>query len=94
MYTGIVEDFERTWGSGIGILVLKDGTRIPCENGPTVRALEACYPGFITDGHVVDVEAIKGQSIQYELTDWGTLAWLLPDGFSEETERSPFELPL
>lgn len=78
MYTGVIEDFSGGWNSGIAILSLTDGTHVPCENGPTVRALNDAYPGFIRDGHTVDVSVIRGREIAYEMTEYGIMAGFMP----------------
>ena len=88
MYKGTIKGFWGIWSSGLGSLELEDGTEIPCENGPIIRALDAYYPGFITMGHEVNVKAIKGQEIVYELSNWGTLASFCP---TEEYEEPSLE---
>lgn len=65
-----------TWGSGIFTLVLEvDGRRayITAENGPTVRALAAIFPNVILPGHRVNVAALEGQQIQFEVDEIGLL---------------------
>lgn len=78
MYTGVIEDFSGGWNSGIAILSLTDGVHIPCENGPTVRALEEAYPGFIGEGHTVNVDVIRGKEIAYQMTDYGLMSGFIP----------------
>ena len=55
---GRIVGFLGTWGSGIGYLrlELEDGGEVdvPCENAPTMRALESAFGGVIGEGHVVD----------------------------------------
>lgn len=67
-------------GSGLANLIIEteNGKEIVCcDNAPTVRALNALFPGFITDGHTVDNDVIKGQEIEYEMDDMGlVLAWI------------------
>lgn len=79
--------FAGSWGSGIGYLVLENSkgkqVRIPCENGPTVRALDACF-GVIGPGHCVDLnsECFKNKvEIYYAVDDLGLLS-----GFTPATE--------
>jgi len=75
---GKIVSFRGTWGSGLATLTVCVENRLKilyCDNGPTVRALEALFPGFISKGHTVDNGVIKGQEIGYELDDMGlTLA--------------------
>lgn len=80
MTRGKIKWFYGTWGSGLGTLVVEtEGgiDRIPCDNGPTVRALDAMFPGFIAEGHTVDNSVIEGQEIEYE-TDGLVLTALYP----------------
>jgi hypothetical protein len=66
--------FKGTWGSGIATLTVYANNRFKilyCDNGPTVRALNALFPGFIAKGHTVNNDMIKGQEIDYELDDMG-----------------------
>jgi hypothetical protein len=78
--------FEGSWGSGMATLVLKDMggnlIEIPCDNGPTVRALASMFEDVITPGHCVNQSAIRGKRILYHLDDiMGMLDWMnLPDG--------------
>lgn len=74
--SGVVLDFFANHMSGIATLLLKvNGKRvaIPCENGPTCRALDQMYPGFIVPGHNVDVGVIRGERLRYSMTDYGVL---------------------
>ena len=78
MEQGKIIGFQGSWGSGLGYLVLEGGIAIPCDNGATVRALDACFGGVITDTHTVNNDAIRGKEIVYE-TDWlGLLEWFAP----------------
>lgn len=78
MERGTIVELRGSWGSGIATLVLdtdKGRVYVPCDNGITVRALNAAFPGFITDGHCVDNSVIEGQEIAYATDDLGlTLA--------------------
>lgn len=51
---GVIERFAGSWGSGLGWLTIS-GETVPCENGPTVRALENAFGGVIRDGHTAEV---------------------------------------
>lgn len=54
---GSILEFRGSWSSGIGYLVFQDESgdtvSVPCENAPTVRALEACFGNVIAGGHTV-----------------------------------------
>ena len=69
---GVIEAFQGSWGSGLGFLVIS-GVPVPCENGSTVRALEACFGNVIGDAHSVDNEngGHVGQEIFYSMDDFG-----------------------
>lgn len=93
MYRGTIKGFEGSWGSGIAFLLVDreidreaapERERIPCDNGPTVRALDAAYPGFIAEGHTVDSSAITEHEIYYAYDDMG----LMLAGFSPVEEAS------
>lgn len=75
---GKIVSFKGSWGSGLATLTVCVENRLKilyCDNAPTVRALDALFPGYIINGHRVDNEIIKGQEIGYELDDMGlTLA--------------------
>ena len=76
MKTGIIKDFQGSWGSGVATLVLKVGRKtetIHCENAPTVRALASMFPGVIVEGHCVNVDALRGQRVQFALDDMGLM---------------------
>jgi len=77
MNHGVIDGFSGSWGSGLGYLII-DGVPIPCENGPTVRALEACFGGVIAPGHTVAQETIVGKEIRYSVSPWGTLEAFSP----------------
>jgi len=80
---GKVIGFGGSWGSGLGTLSIEDEEgyihNIPCDNGPTVRALEDAFGNFITENHTVDTKSIKGKKIFYEITDYGLLAGFTPE---------------
>jgi len=81
MPVGRIVDFRGDWSSGMATLVLEvKGRRVAvhCENGPTVRALEAIFGGVIVPSHSVDVGALRGKKIQYEVDEWGVLGSIGP----------------
>lgn len=79
---GTIEDFRSHRSSGIAHLVvrLEDGHRtlVACENGPTVRALDACFGGVIGPGMTVQVDAIRGKQIEFSRDDIGLMKWFEP----------------
>ena len=79
---GKIVDFKGSWGSGICILQVQDkGGKIhsiPCDNAPTVRALDSAFGNVISSGHSVDVAKLRGKKIRYAMTDWGTMAGFEP----------------
>jgi len=72
VYLGEIVDFRGTWGSGIGYLCFKDGRDVPCENAPTVRALDSAFGDVIT-GHSVDLDALVGKEIIWWHGDMGMM---------------------
>lgn len=77
-YRGKIDGFAGSWGSGLGYLVV-DGRSIPCDNGPTVRALEACFGGVIGKAHdVVGGPSWVGKEIVYSVDEVGLLAGFTP----------------
>lgn len=79
MNRGIIKGFEGSWGSGIGHLVIEDSEtgaeeRVPCENGPTVRALESAFGDVIGAGHNVESEGGHvGQEIYWDYDEMGLM---------------------
>lgn len=66
--------FSGSWGSGIAHLSVetkKGLISIPCDNGPTARSLNAAFPGFIGNGHLVGNEHVEGRYIAYVMDDMG-----------------------
>lgn len=76
-YKGTIVGFRGSRGSGLGSLVLEDRI-IPCENAPTVRALDACFGGVITPGHTADSNPLRGKEIVYSVDDLGLLMAFTP----------------
>lgn len=74
---GKIIGFNATRGSGIATLILfkRDGTLdyVICDNAQTVRALDDAFGGVIADGHMVNVEAIRGKEIEYKKDQFGVL---------------------
>ena len=92
MRRGTITGFSGHWLSGIGYLLV-DGVGVPCENAPTVRALEGAFGDVIAEGHTVDQEAIIGRQIYYSMDDLGlVLGGFTPvDGPEMEDEIDPEE---
>jgi len=89
---GIIKDFQGSWGSGLGTLIIKDSEtgvtdHLSCDNAATVRALEACFGNVITEGHTADGKGYKDQEVFWSMDDMG----LVLGGFTP-TEHAPFEL--
>lgn len=92
-YRGTLGKFVGSWSSGIGFLEI-DGHPIPCENGPTVRALETCFGDAIQPEHTVSSKSFEGRQIVYSVDDIGLLSaftpvegWLRPDIVSDRREE-------
>jgi len=69
---GRIVGFRGSWGSGIAQLLIEteNGPKsIPCDNAPTVRALDAAFGGVIDKGHTANTESIKGRPIAYVMDD-------------------------
>lgn len=76
MEVGTILDFRGSWSSGLATLVLKDRRgavrHVPCDNGPTVRALAAIFGSdVIGPGHTVNVAALRGKKVRYAMDDLG-----------------------
>ena len=91
---GVLRKFGGSWGSGLGYLLIEDsesGVResIPCDNAPTVRALEACFGNVISDGHTVNNEdgGFIGQEVFWSYDEMG----LMLKGFTP-VDEAPDEI--
>ncbi len=81
MRRATIKDVQASWGSGMLVLVVEDAethnvVRLLGDNGPTVRALDAMF-SCILPGHRLDTEAVIGQDIAYEGTDYGPGMFML-----------------
>lgn len=77
-YRGKIVEFRGSFSSGMAMLVINDRVRgvvsVPCENAPTVRALDACFGNVIGAGHTVRSDGGHiGQDIFYSIDDLGIL---------------------
>jgi len=73
---GRLVQFRGSWGSGLGNLEIEDSETgacelVPCDNGATVRALEAAFGNVITDGHTANGGGYKGQEVYWSLDELG-----------------------
>jgi len=52
---------------------------VPCDNAPTVRALDRAFGNVISKNHTMNNKAIEGKEIYYVLDDMGlVLAGFVP----------------
>ncbi len=87
---GRLIQFGGSWGSGLGTLEIEDsetGERelVPCDNGATVRALEAAFGNVITPAHTANGNGYKGQEVYWSLDEFG----LVLAGFTPVEDGSP-----
>lgn len=91
-HRGTILGFAGSYMSGLGHLVIEDDRRgvvsVPCDNGPTVRALQAAFGDVIAPGHSVDSEGGHvGKRAYYCYDDLGLiLAGFVP------VDEAPSEL--
>jgi len=77
MQHGIIRSFSGSWNSGIGFLAIEDINtgiieQVPCDNGPTVRALESAFGDVIGGAHSVDTDGGHvNQEIFWDYDDMG-----------------------
>jgi benzoyl-CoA reductase/2-hydroxyglutaryl-CoA dehydratase subunit BcrC/BadD/HgdB len=83
---GTITGFQGSWMSGIANLMI-DGVPVLCDNGPTVRALEAAFGNVIDNAHCVNQEAIIGKEIYYSEDFMGMLEGFTPVEEYERGER-------
>ena len=99
MKSGTIEGLDGHWGSGLATLYIGKPTgngtpgkiieAIPCDNGPTVRALDTCFGGVIREGHQASVDHLLGTPIEYELDSVGVLTWFQPAGNYDREAAHP-----
>ena len=87
---GKLVQFRGSWGSGLGYLEIKDSEtgvteRVPCDNGATVRALEAAFGDVITPGHTANGDGYRGQEVYWSYDELG----LVLGGFTPVDDASP-----
>ncbi|TES90052.1 MAG: hypothetical protein E3J87_00780 [Candidatus Cloacimonadota bacterium] len=87
---GEIINFIGSWGSGLGFLVIQDSEteeieQVPCDNGPTVRALENCFGNVITPDHTANGNGYNDKEIFWSM---GELGFVL-GGFTPVEDASP-----
>lgn len=93
---GKIIEFRGSWNSGIATLVIEheDGTRVnvPCDNAPTVRALNAAYGNVIQHGHKASTKPFIDKWIYYAWDNMGLmLAGFEPQEIASESLVSAYE---
>jgi len=97
IFKGKIIKFLGSWGSGIGSLLIKDSKtgqleQVSCENGQTVRALEACFGNVITNGHTANGEGYKNKEVFWAYDEMGiTLGGFTPIEEASEKLVSLYE---
>jgi hypothetical protein len=90
---GKIMGFQGSWSSGLATLIIQkengETDFVHCENAPTVRALDGAFGNVITEGHMVNNEAIKGKEIYYSIGSFGILEGFTPieEASSELVEK-------
>ena len=87
---GKLVQFRGSWGSGLGSLEIEDSEtgvhkHVPCDNGATVRVLEAAFGNVITDGHSANGDGYKGQEVYWSYDELG----LVLEGFTPVEDAPP-----
>lgn len=85
---GTIKGFHSTWSSGLATLEIEDAEtgqveKIPCDSGPTGRALDA-YFGCVVHGHSINTSKFIGAEIYWHMDDMG----LVLGGFIPTSEAS------
>jgi len=76
---GKIVAFRGSWHSGLGALVIVDSESgieeaIPCDNAPTVRALEGAFGNVIAGGHTLNPKGGHvGKEIYWSTDDLGLI---------------------
>ena len=87
---GKLIQFRGSWGSGLATLEIEDSETgehelVPCDNGATVRALEAAFGDVITLGHTANGDGYKGREVYWSYDEFG----LVLAGFTPVEDGSP-----
>lgn len=73
---GTLGPFRGSWQSGLATLEV-DGVPIPCESGPTGRALGGCFDA-IGEAHTINSAKFVGREVVYSVDDFGLLLGFTP----------------
>ncbi len=89
IYKSEIIEYRGSWGTGIGHLHLKneDGSTqvIPCENSPTVQALEDAFGNVIIESRDTDVDGLRNQWIYWYLDNLGLmLGGFVPEKYANK----------
>jgi len=87
---GRLIQFRGSWGSGLASLEIEDSETgahelVPCDNGATVRALEAAFGDVITEGHTANGDGYKGREVYWSYDEFG----LVLEGFTPIEDAPP-----
>ncbi len=87
---GRLVQFGGSWGSGLGTLEIEDSETgehefVPCDNGATVRALEAAFGDVITPAHTANGDGYKRQEVYWSYDEFG----LVLEGFTPVEDAPP-----
>ncbi len=87
---GKLIQFRGSWQSGLAALEIEDSEtgaheHVPCDNGATVRALEAAFGDVITPGYTANGDGYKGQEVYWSFDELG----LVLAGFTPVDDVSP-----
>ena len=78
---GKLKQFSGSFGSGLGNLTIEVNGKLQqfhCDNGTTVRSLEAAYGNVITKGHTADGIGYKNKEVYFTVDDLGVLESFCP----------------
>ena len=73
---GRLIQFHGSWGSGLGTLEIEDSEtgaceHVHCDNGATIRALEAAFGNVITPVHTANGNGYKGREVYWSYDEFG-----------------------
>ena len=90
-YRKTINGLHGSWGSGLATLCFQDGSSVYCDNGATVRAMDAAFGDVIAEGHCINSEALAGKEIIVILDDMGMN---MLEGFCPVDDWDGPEVPL
>lgn len=73
---GTIQAFYGSWGSGLAQLEVQTENGVEmlmADNGPLVRALDACFGGVIQENHTASVEHLRGEPIAFSVDFMGVM---------------------